>query len=125
MNKESRLLAKSEREACIPTEEELRNYLATPDDGVAAKLRKELSPESFGKIGFIILYTEKIEKAQDTKSVKVVIDELQGILQDWDKWTDEEGGEEKWQAKYGCDTTDLISVFEEKVEALKGGIDEQ
>lgn len=59
------------------------------------------------------------------KSVKAVIDEIKGILHDWDKWTDEEGGEEKWQAKYGHDTTDLIRVIEEHLEALKRGIDEK
>ena len=47
---------------------ELESYLATPDDEVARKLRESLMPESFEKLGLIILYTENIEKAQDAKT---------------------------------------------------------
>ena len=63
--------------------------------------------------------------AQIAKCIRAISDEIQEIFQDWDKWTDEEGGEEKWQAKYGYATTDLIRVIEERFEALKREIDEQ
>ena len=33
-------------------------------------------------------------------------------LKDWDRMTLQEGGEEKWQKKYGVPTTDLIAVIE-------------
>ena len=39
--------------------------------------------------------------------------DIQQILNDWDNWTDEEGGEDKFQAKYGEPTTNLISVIED------------
>ncbi len=57
-------LTKGEREDCVPTKGELDAYLEMPDDEVALKLRKELEYSDFRKIGFIILYTEKLESAQ-------------------------------------------------------------
>lgn len=67
-----RLLTKEEKEKCIPTEKELADYLATPDDEIATKLRNKLSPEDFKIIGFVILYTENLEKAQDAKTAEIV-----------------------------------------------------
>ena len=60
------LLTKEMRGNCIPSEAELDAYLATPDDAVASKLREELGIEDFRKLAKIILYTENIEKAQQT-----------------------------------------------------------
>ncbi len=116
-----RLLTKSEHEACIPTEEELRNYLAIPDDEVAAKLRKELSPESFGKIGFIILYTEKIEKAQDTKSVKATKPEvLSQVHAQLRYYLDNQ-----FPYDFRNDIELYTVALEGELTALKRGIDEQ
>ena len=67
MAEKDRLLIKDEREACIPTDDELTKYLATPDDEVAARLRKELPEYDFRKLGFFLLYNENCMKAQHLK----------------------------------------------------------
>ncbi|KKM75278.1 hypothetical protein LCGC14_1391860 [marine sediment metagenome] len=54
----------------------------------------------------------KIEEAKREERERILL-----IIQDWDKWVNEEDGEEKWRAKYGCDTTELVKVIEQ---ALKG-----
>lgn len=74
MNK--RLLTQEEREECVPTDDELKVYLATPDDGVARKLREKLTPELFGKFALVILYSENAEKAQDAKTLEGVGEHL-------------------------------------------------
>ena len=40
-------------------------------------------------------------------------EKLLAIIRDWDVMTEEEGGEEKWQKKYGLPTTDLVQVLEQ------------
>jgi len=49
---------------------------------------------------------------------------IEGILQiftDWDKWSVEEGGEKKFQKKYGRDTASILDVVEQALkEELNG-----
>ena len=51
-----------------------------------------------------------VDKVQIATEAKIT-EGIKQILKDWDEFT-EEGGEEKWQAKYGCDTTELVAVIE-------------
>ncbi len=53
---------------------------------------------------------EIVDKVQIATELKIT-EKVKQILKDWDEFT-EEGGEEKWQAKYGCDTTELVAVIE-------------
>ncbi len=55
---------------------------------------------------------QKLDEAKREERERILL-----IIQDWDKWVNEEDGEEKWRAKYGCDTTELVKVIEQ---ALKG-----
>jgi len=59
----------------------------------------------------LALLQPKIEEAKREERERV-----KTIIQDWDKWVNEEGGEEKWQAKYGCDTIQLVWVIEQALE---------
>ena len=57
------LLTDKEEDYCAPTLEQLEAYLATPDDEVAAEVRKNY-PKEFVKIGRAILWGKNIAKKQ-------------------------------------------------------------
>ncbi len=121
LDDKDRLLTKEERVACIPTPSELESYLATPDDEVARKLRESLIPESFEKLGLIILYTENIEKAQDAKTFALLQPKIEeakvGEARDIIKCvTDAKRVHPNWKAG---DIIDLLTFREETREALK------
>jgi hypothetical protein len=59
------VLSELEQDACTPTKEQLDAYLATPDDEIAAQLRKELTPDGFRGLGRYILYGINIAHKQD------------------------------------------------------------
>ena len=62
----------------------------------------------------------ELEKTPQSLTDEALREKIQTIINDWEKWVREEGGEEKWQEKYGTDTTNLIDVIEQ---ALKKGGD--
>ena len=111
LDDKDRLLTKEERIVCIPTPDELEAYLATPDDAVAQKLRESLPPELFEKLGFIILYTENIEKAQDAKTSALLQPKIEEAKRERDM---------VWQ-KGIRESRITTSDMDEILQALKGG----
>ena len=63
MTEHSPVISDEEQDNCVPTEEQLDAYLATPDDEVAAKIRRE-NPEASREIGKHILWGNNIAQAQ-------------------------------------------------------------
>lgn len=43
---------------------------------------------------------------------------IETIIEDWEDMTSREGGEEEWEAKYHCDTTDLDNLIERTLREL-------
>jgi len=67
--REKVVLSKEERDNCTPSDKQLEDFLAEPDDEVAAKLRKE-DPKMFRVIGQCLLYGRNIAQAQLDKVLK-------------------------------------------------------
>jgi hypothetical protein len=79
------LITDAQEDACTPTKEQLTEYLATPDDTVAAKIRNEY-PDKFVEIGRSILYGKNIAKAQRDADLAVLEAERQKLkieIADW------------------------------------------
>jgi len=51
----------------------------------------------------------------EKEAVRLERERIKQILKDWDEFT-EADCEEKWQEKYGCDTTELVNVIKESLE---------
>lgn len=74
-------------------------------------IREEVYP--FSEATPISDIEEQVDKVQVKTAEEQAADmrkEIKQILDDWNNYT-EEGEEEKWEAKYGCDTTDLVPVL--------------
>ena len=68
----AKTLTDEQQDACTPTQKEVEAYINTPDDAVAAKIRKEY-PSSFKIIAASVLYGQKIAAAQ----LQAVLKELE------------------------------------------------
>ncbi len=119
--REKALLTKEEREKCVPSEGELSEYLAIPDDTVATELRKRLPETDFRELGLLILYNEKCIKAQQDKDFALLQPKIEeakvGEARDIIKCvTDAKRVHPNWKAE---DIIDLLTFREETREAMK------
>ncbi len=62
-------LTDEERDACMPSKEQLEAYLAEPDDEIAGELRESLDTETFQLLATLILYGRNIAQAQLNKAL--------------------------------------------------------
>ena len=87
------VISEEQQDACKPTDEQLKAYLATPDDSVAAYIRKEF-PDEFPKIGRAILWGQNIAKRQRDADLKVHLAEIAWLDNAWRDYS--EAKEKEW-----------------------------
>ena len=84
MKEKPPVISEKEQDDCTPTNEEVENYLAEPDDEIAANLRASY-PEMFKIIGRCLLYGKKIAKAQRDADVAyyepIIQAEIEGLFE--------------------------------------------
>ncbi len=68
------ILGDEEIDGLVPTDKEVDDYLATPDDEVAANLRETLDEETFRYLVKQILFYKKIAKAQAKMTAKQILE---------------------------------------------------
>lgn len=54
---------------------------------------------------------ERVAQEVQRDILRQVVELVEVILEDWEEMTNEEGGEERWEEKYGYDTTELVDVI--------------
>ncbi len=67
-------LGDAEIDGLSPTDKEVDDYLAEPDDKVAAHLRETLDAETFRFIGKQILFSKKIARAQAQETLRQIVE---------------------------------------------------
>lgn len=100
---DSGIITKAVRESCVPTSEEVDEYLKAPDDPVASNLRESLSPDDFHRIAYVLLYGEKCLKAQQALTSRL---------------KDEALVKQLWQAVYDARKDKEIDLPEELYEVF-------
>uniref|UniRef100_A0A6M3IT85 Uncharacterized protein n=1 Tax=viral metagenome TaxID=1070528 RepID=A0A6M3IT85_9ZZZZ len=79
------MLTKEEREECVPSEKELDDYVNTPDDEIAGRIRGEISPENFRRMAHVILYSENLERKAIAKCRQHYRDKINRLITKLDK----------------------------------------